>query len=211
MRVHEHLLARADLSRKDRDRAQHALAQDFLKAGLLDRAEAALHKLQGTAHENESLLSLLAIYERSRDWAQAQTVAQRLEDTQQGSFVGRLAHYQCELAELDLRQGQVANAQNRLQAATVQAPTLARAWIALAALQAQQNDLAAAFESLCSLAEHAPQALPLAAQLVVTEIDADFEGDAFAPLLGPDWHETERSQHMSAQGLAYSLVTLERQ
>jgi dihydrofolate reductase len=55
------------------------------------------------------------------------------------------------------------------------------------------------------------QALPLAAQLVVTEIDADFEGDAFAPLLGPDWHETERSQHMSAQGLAYSLVTLERQ
>jgi dihydrofolate reductase len=55
------------------------------------------------------------------------------------------------------------------------------------------------------------QALPLAAQLVVTEIDADFEGDAFAPLLGPDWHETQRSQHMSAQGLAYSLVTLERQ
>ena len=55
------------------------------------------------------------------------------------------------------------------------------------------------------------QALPLAAQIVVTEIDADFEGDAFAPLLGPDWHETERSQHMSAQGLAYSLVTLERQ
>ena len=54
------------------------------------------------------------------------------------------------------------------------------------------------------------QALPLAAQIVVTEIDADFEGDAFAPLLGPDWHETERSQHMSAQGLAYSLVTLER-
>ena len=54
------------------------------------------------------------------------------------------------------------------------------------------------------------QALPLAFQLVVTEIDADFEGDAFAPILGPEWHETERSQHLSAQGLAYSLVTLER-
>lgn len=164
VRVHEHLLARADLSRKDRDRAQHALAQDFLKAGLLDRAEAALHKLQGTAHENESLLSLLAIYERSRDWVQAQGVAQRLEDTRQGSFVGRLAHYQCELAELDLRQGQVASAQSRLQAATAQAPTLARGWIALAALQVQQNDPGAAFESLCRLAENAPQALPLAAQ-----------------------------------------------
>jgi lipopolysaccharide assembly protein B len=164
VRVHEHLLARADLSRKDRDRAQHALAQDFLKAGLLDRAESALHKLQGTAHENESLLSLLAIYERSRDWIKAQGVAQRLEDTRQGSFAGRLAHYQCELAELDLRQGQVASTQSRLKAATAQAPTLARGWIALAALQVQQNDPAAAFESLCRLAEHAPQALPLAAQ-----------------------------------------------
>ena len=55
------------------------------------------------------------------------------------------------------------------------------------------------------------QAMPLAAQLVVTEIDADFEGDAFAPHLGSEWQETQRSQHMSAQGLAYSLVTLERQ
>ena len=54
------------------------------------------------------------------------------------------------------------------------------------------------------------QALPLASQLVVTEIDADFEGDAFEPLLGPEWHETQRSQHTSVQGLAYSLVTLER-
>ena len=52
--------------------------------------------------------------------------------------------------------------------------------------------------------------LPLASQMVVTEIDADFEGDAFAPTLGPEWVETQRSQHMSAQGLAYSLVTLER-
>ena len=54
------------------------------------------------------------------------------------------------------------------------------------------------------------QGLPLASQVVVTEIDADFEGDAFAPPLGPEWHETQRSQHTSAQGLAYSLVTLER-
>ena len=42
VRVHEHLLARADLSTEDRHRARHALALDFLKAGLLDRAEASL-------------------------------------------------------------------------------------------------------------------------------------------------------------------------
>jgi len=54
------------------------------------------------------------------------------------------------------------------------------------------------------------QALPLASQVVVTEIDADFEGDAFAPTLGPEWHETQRSKLVSAQGLAYSLVVLKK-
>jgi len=51
------------------------------------------------------------------------------------------------------------------------------------------------------------QGLPLASQVVVTEIDADFEGDAFAPLLNNDWQEVHRSEHTSAQGLNYSLVT----
>lgn len=55
------------------------------------------------------------------------------------------------------------------------------------------------------------QALALASQIVVTEIDADFEGDAFAPSLSPnDWTETQRSSHVSAQGLGYHLVTLQK-
>ena len=54
------------------------------------------------------------------------------------------------------------------------------------------------------------QALPLAQRVVVTEIDADFEGDAFAPTLGPDWHETERHRHVAASGLGYSFVTHSR-
>jgi dihydrofolate reductase len=51
------------------------------------------------------------------------------------------------------------------------------------------------------------QGLPLASQVVVTEIDADFEGDAYAPVLNYDWQEVRRSSHLSAQGLNYSLVT----
>ena len=68
VRVHEHLLSRADLSQSDRDRAQHALAQDFLKAGLLDRAEDALRKLEGTRYEEQAWLTLLSLHERARDW-----------------------------------------------------------------------------------------------------------------------------------------------
>ncbi len=55
------------------------------------------------------------------------------------------------------------------------------------------------------------QAMPLAQQLVITEIDADYEGDAFAPVLNTaEWTEVHRTSHTSAQGLGYSLVTLQR-
>jgi dihydrofolate reductase len=50
-------------------------------------------------------------------------------------------------------------------------------------------------------------ALPLAHRVVVTEIDADFDGDAYAPELGPDWREASRTAHQAANGLGYSLVT----
>jgi len=55
------------------------------------------------------------------------------------------------------------------------------------------------------------QAMPLAQQLVITEIDADYEGDAFAPVLNAaEWTEIHRSSHTSALGVGYSLVTLQR-
>jgi lipopolysaccharide assembly protein B len=163
VRVHEHLLARADLSRKDRDRAQHALAMDFLKAGLLDRAESALHKLAGSAFEAESLLALLAIYERSRDWPQAKRIAQRLEDAEQGSFSTRLAHYLCEEAEQAQRMGHSAQAAGLLAQAVDTAPQLARTWMALSRSKAQAGDAAGGFEALLQLSQQAPQGMPLAA------------------------------------------------
>jgi dihydrofolate reductase len=54
------------------------------------------------------------------------------------------------------------------------------------------------------------QALPIAHSVVVTEIDAAFAGDAFAPELGKAWRETQRTPHHSATGLAYSFVTYAR-
>ena len=113
VRVHEHLLSRADLSRPDRDRAQHALAQDFLKAGLLDRAEESLNRLEGTQYESEARLALLAIYERSRDWVQAASIARKMQAANQGDFSARLAHYLCEDAQTQITKAQfdTANAQ----------------------------------------------------------------------------------------------------
>ena len=51
------------------------------------------------------------------------------------------------------------------------------------------------------------QAEPLASTAVVTEIDADFEGDAFAPVLATGWTELHREAHVASSGLAFSFVT----
>jgi lipopolysaccharide biosynthesis regulator YciM len=125
VRVHEYLLMRADLPKAERDRAQDALAQDFMKAGLFDRAEAAYRALEGSRFDTEAQLALLALHERSRDWRTAIDVARKLERSGAASFASRIAHYWCEIAEeADARQQAEAAAEALRQAreADPQAP-----------------------------------------------------------------------------------------
>ena len=166
VRVHQHLLSRADLSTDDRHRAQHALALDYLKAGLLDRAEEALVKLEGTRFEEQARLALLANYERSRDWAQAAGVAQRLQASGQGDFGTRLAHYLCEQAQTLQQQGQSAQALALYVEAIRTAPQSARARMEQARLLHGQGDTAQAFAVLLEALDQAPQASPLLAPLL---------------------------------------------
>jgi lipopolysaccharide biosynthesis regulator YciM len=168
VRVHEHLLSRADLSRADRDRAQHALSLDFLKAGLLDRAEDALRKLEGTRYEEQAWLTLLTLHERARDWQQAADTARRLQGAGQVDFSARLAHYLCEQAAdaLNKKKDPVA-AEGLLRQAIECAPAAARPRIQLAGLLTGRNDWALAFDQLVSLEQHAPQAIPLVASELV--------------------------------------------
>ncbi|WOP16559.1 lipopolysaccharide assembly protein LapB [Ottowia sp. SB7-C50] len=168
VRVHEHLLSRADLSRADRDRAQHALSLDFLKAGLLDRAEDALRKLEGTRYEEQAWLTLLTLHERARDWQQAADTARRLQGAGQVDFSARLAHYLCEQAAdaLNKKKDPVA-AEGLLRQAIECAAAAARPRIQLAGLLTGRNDWALAFDQLASLEQHAPQAIPLVASELV--------------------------------------------
>ena len=126
VRVHEHLLHRADLPRTERDRAQHALAQDFMKAGLFDRAEVAYKALDGTNFDTEARLALLTLHERSRDWRAAAEVAHKLEQRGTGSFASRISHYWCEIAlEADAKH-QTDEADAALKRAREAAPQAAR-------------------------------------------------------------------------------------
>jgi lipopolysaccharide biosynthesis regulator YciM len=166
VRVHEHLLSRGDLSDDDRHRAQHALALDYLKAGLLDRAEAALLKLEGTRFEAQARLALLANYERSRDWEHAAGVARKLEASGQGSFSGRLAHYLCEQAATLASAGQPAAAQDLLQLAIDSAPNTPRPRIDMAARWTASANHAQSLRVLTDAFQACPAAAPLLAPLL---------------------------------------------
>ncbi len=126
VRVHQHLLHRADLPKAERERAQHELAQDFMKAGIFDRAEASYQTLSGTAFDTESRLALLVLHERSRDWRAAVDIARQLEASASGSFSSRIAHYACELALEADAAGKPDDAESFLREAREAAPQAAR-------------------------------------------------------------------------------------
>jgi lipopolysaccharide assembly protein B len=126
VRVHEHLLSRADLPASERQRAQHGLAQDYMKAGLFDRAETAWRALAGTPYDTEAQLALLTLHERSNDWRAAVQDAQTLERSGTGSYATRIAHYWCELAVEADAKGATADATEALRQAQASAPQAAR-------------------------------------------------------------------------------------
>ena len=163
VRVHEHLLSRADISQADRQRAQHGLALDYLKAGLLDRAEEALRKLEGTSYAGQARLARMAIYERSREWPEAAAVARLLEKSGEADFGVRLAHYQCEQAREAVQKGDSAKALEILAQTLQEHPRAARPRLLIGQLQLSQGQASAAYDSLSILFEHNDMTAPLAA------------------------------------------------
>jgi lipopolysaccharide assembly protein B len=164
VRVHQHLVSRADLPRAERDRAQHALAQDFMKAGLFDRAEGAYKELEGTAFDTEARLALLTLHERSRDWRAAVAVAQKLERSGTASFASRIGHYWCEIAlEADARQ-QTDEADDALRQARDAAPDAARPLVLAGQRAHTRGDHAQALKAWAELLAAHPTAFNLVAR-----------------------------------------------
>jgi len=101
IRVHQSLLFREDLPIAQRDHAQHELAQDYLKAGMLDRAEEAFAVLKDTSFALPALRALIRIYESEHDWTRAIASVETLRKLV-NEPVPQLVHYHCEQAQASL-------------------------------------------------------------------------------------------------------------
>jgi len=100
IRIHQNIIARPDLASEQRDQALFSLAKDYLRAGLLDRAEKLFVRLsQGSRYQVEAFEQLCRIYEQEREWQRAIDSGQKLEVLSGKSLALQIAHYYCELAE----------------------------------------------------------------------------------------------------------------
>ena len=163
IRIHQHLLSRGDLKREERERAQHALAHDFMKAGLFDRAEEAFKALEGTAFSTDARLALLSLYERSRNWHPAIEVARQLEATGTGSFSQRSAHHWCEVAQEADARGRADEAEQALARAREAAPQAARPLVLQGQRLVRQGRHAEALRAWDELMFKQPQSFALIA------------------------------------------------
>ncbi len=100
IRIHQNIIARPDLASEQREQALFSLAKDYLKAGLLDRAEKLFARLsQGSRYQVDALENLTRIYEQEKEWEKAIEAGQQLEVLGGRSLALQIAHYYCELAE----------------------------------------------------------------------------------------------------------------
>ena len=129
IRVHQHLANRDDLKPRDRDHAAYELGRDFLRAGLLDRAEASLNRVGPGKFEAPAKESLLEMYQIERDWKNAITAAIQLETLQGKSHQTEIAQFHCELGQEALYAEDLAGAEQSIQQALEVVPNHTRALI----------------------------------------------------------------------------------
>jgi len=115
IRVHQNLLARPNLAESQRHQALYSLGEDYLSAGLFDRAEKLFAELiDSESHAEAALRKLVYIYEQEREWNQAIEAHRRLE-VFLGEKSSQVAHYYCELAEQARKDGDLAQAKAHLK------------------------------------------------------------------------------------------------
>jgi lipopolysaccharide biosynthesis regulator YciM len=139
IRIHQNLLARAALAPEHREQALLALAQDYLRAGLLDRAEGLFQQVSEVPRLRASALDALRlVYERQHDWQQALGAYRQLARIKAAPPRIVAAHYLCELATLAIERGDTMDARRLLREARDEAAPFPRA--ALLRAQIAESD-----------------------------------------------------------------------
>jgi lipopolysaccharide biosynthesis regulator YciM len=161
IRMHQNLIDRPDLDDAVRLHALSELGLDYLKSGLLDRAEEIFNKLIGTRFEEEAKRSLLEIFQAEKEWLKAIELARELPDVASQQEV---AEFYCELAANEIMRSKPESAREYLDAAMQQNRKCVRASLLQGDLLLQEGQLQAAIEAWQRIEQQDPTYLALVAQ-----------------------------------------------
>lgn len=161
IRIHQNLIARPSLSREQRIYALLELGQDYLRAGLLDRAESLFTEVVDMdAHVESALRNLLDIYQQEKEWDKAVAVAGRLE-TRTGRAMGPvIAQFYCEQAEQARDAGEINRARQLLKRALASDARCVRASILQGNVERSIGNYRQALKAYQRLAEQDIEYLP---------------------------------------------------
>jgi lipopolysaccharide biosynthesis regulator YciM len=167
IRMHSSLVNRADLAESDRLHAFFELGQDYLKTGLLDRAEDVLSRLAGTAYAARARAFLLEIYQLEKDWERAIAAAREIEADGGGSRQTEIAHFHCELAARRLGESRPGEARENALAALAANRKAVRATMILGDIEAAAGRHDGAIEAWRRIESQDPQYLSLVGQRLI--------------------------------------------
>ncbi|MBV8260425.1 MAG: lipopolysaccharide assembly protein LapB [Paraburkholderia sp.] len=183
IRVHQNLLSRSDLPVNERDHALYELGQDFLKAGLLDRAEETFGKLKTGDFALGAQRALLAIYEIEKDWNRCIDTARQLEVMGAASLDLEIAQFHCELAQEALQQKKPEEARRQLSLALKANSQNVRATILAGDVDAASGASETALGHWREVEAQNPAYLPLVAEKVMKAYEALGRAEEGAQLL----------------------------
>ncbi|QIK38502.1 lipopolysaccharide assembly protein LapB [Caldichromatium japonicum] len=210
IRIHASLIERPQLSPDLRALALFELGQDYLGAGLLDRAEALFQELVRLDLQTERALEALReIYQRERDWPRCLEVAEQLAGLTGMQRPAEVAHYYCELAEDARRRGDLPKARAQIDLALASDPDCMRVLVLAGQMALAEGEAKRALELFRRVAAHGPtyapevlpdliQAMESCGEDVIAELGLLVAGRAHPPLVLALSERIEQTQGASA-------------
>jgi lipopolysaccharide biosynthesis regulator YciM len=161
IRLHQNLIARPALTREQRAQALLELGQDYMRAGLYDRAENLFRELRDSKlYVRQALNNLLVIYEKERDWSSSLETVEQLASLTGDRMSLQKSHYHCEMALIAKSEGRSADAGASLKKALSIQRGCVRAHHLQARFAAEQGEHTSAIRIMRQAAEQEPDYLP---------------------------------------------------
>ena len=157
--VHQNLIGRASLNREQKSLTMLALGQDFLAAGMMDRAEQVFTEILQQQDDNlePAREALRDIYEQTQEWEKAIAVTEVSTQSDNKNADALICNYYCELAESSIETGHLQDANEHLTLASQRLATSTRITVLKARIHYLQKEYDHASELYLSAAKDSPR------------------------------------------------------